>query len=323
MAEAEAAQCGACNKAYSSQSALRKHWVRQPLCAAWLELQPGLKDYVDAAFALPAIEPERASNAVRCGVCSTTFANVGNLNRHQEANVICGKWAKYQDLRPLLPYVSGTTGSTQLKEGPSNGSTTSMFYAGVASDGTSVYRPVDVLFDAGTGSELDSTCTCTRTQAPFSAPAYSLCHIIWNVFLIDKEFCGKHDMAMVCRDNNIKYVIAILPRETPFQVPNTEWGVEHAVLPYDGHDTTLDTAAFDVQCEEIESRRARREYVAVFCNSGYQRSLPFLCHYLVRHHPDEVPTVERAIDTILPQVDKANFAAQRDEWIRKVQQLQE
>lgn len=33
------------------------------------------------------------------------------------------------------------------------------------------------------------------------------------------------------------------------------------------------------------------------------------------HHADEVPNVEKAIDIILPQVDKAHYATLRDKYI--------
>lgn len=42
--------CDACMRPYRSIANLKKHWSRQPLCVKWMELNPGLKDYVDDVF---------------------------------------------------------------------------------------------------------------------------------------------------------------------------------------------------------------------------------------------------------------------------------
>jgi hypothetical protein len=42
--------------------------------------------------------------------------------------------------------------------------------------------------------------------------------------------------------------------------------------------------------------------VLVFCNNGYQRSIPFLVYYLTNYHSDEVPSIEKAVELILSQL---------------------
>jgi hypothetical protein len=92
-------------------------------------------------------------------------------------------------------------------------------------------------------------------------------------------------------------------------------------MPYDGHTEAVDLEVYDKQCERIEQLRSRRKNVFVFCNSGFQRSLPFLVHYLTAHHADEIPNIERAIDTILPQVDKQAYATAKQEYVDLVKKL--
>lgn len=253
--------CGACQKTYSSAYTLKKHLVRQPLCQRWLDLVPGVKDYVDDKFRLPKAPTESETT---CGVCGETYANVGNLNRHLDSSVVCSKWAMYRDLEPLQAYVGGRKYQT----------------------------------------------------APEALPC-AFHHIIWNVYLTDKEAARGTNLKDACAESKVGYVIAILPEgeDAAFS------GVEVTVLRYSGHEAHLDADAFDVECGKIEDLRRERRNVLVFCNSGYQRSVPFLCHYLVKHHGDEVPTVARAIDIIMPQVDKAGFSSDRNSWIERVETL--
>lgn len=269
-------ECGACNKVYSSKHCLRKHHQRQPLCAKWLTMSPALTSYVNDTLMLPR---DSGHDDLRCGICGTTFANKGNLNRHLDQTLICSKWAVYMEAERLLPYVD-------LKLG----------------------RPLD----------LDDS-DATGRYATFVAPERSCWHIIWNVYLVDKDLANSLDMDAIVTKNNIKYVVALLPNESEY--PESLKSVDHVVMTYEGHTPVLDTAAFDTQCRAIEAYRHKRDNVLVFCNKGYQRSIPFLTYYLTRFHGDEVPTVERAIDLILPQVDKANYTHVRDGCIRDVSRL--
>ena len=174
------------------------------------------------------------------------------------------------------------------------------------------------------------------TLMEWVSPKHKLCHIIWNLFVIDKPFVNKtvpEDLINIVRENNIRYVIAILPGNGAEERYATGLdtlsglGVEHTIMMYEGHDTSLDIDAFDVQCKKIEMYRSTqleggaRCNIFVMCNSGYQRSLPFLCYYLTRYHPDEVPTIAAAVDLILPQVDRENYAAVRDQFVESINRL--
>ena len=110
---------------------------------------------------------------------------------------------------------------------------------------------------------------------------------------------------------NICYIVAILPRSADFLELNKNiQGVPYTVLEYgDTHTATIDKDAFN-SCGAFIDALAKKEgrgNVLVFCNNGYQRSIPFLVYYLTTFHADEVPTVEKALSIILSQVDKANY----------------
>lgn len=155
----------------------------------------------------------------------------------------------------------------------------------------------------------------------FVAPKYSLCHIIWNVFLMDKEYPKLPNFQEIIAENNIKYVVAILPEESVYDETMGKYQLDHTVMKYEGHDMTFDTQQFDEQCAKMEEHRKQRNNIFVYCNNGYQRSIPFLSYYLMKFHNTEAPSVERAIDLILPQVDRENYASLRSSYIESVTRL--
>lgn len=77
------------------------------------------------------------------------------------------------------------------------------------------------------------------------APKYSLCHIIWNVFLVDKEFTKRPEIADILREQNVKYIIAILPNDSADVAWLEKFGVDLHIMRYDGHDTYIDKNEFD------------------------------------------------------------------------------
>lgn len=154
----------------------------------------------------------------------------------------------------------------------------------------------------------------------FDAPKYHLCHIIWNVFLIDKEMAMSDKIKDIMQENRLKYLITILPEDSPHDFVKNICD-SYTIMTYKDHEPFIDKKQFQEQCEVIEEYRKRRENVFVFCNNGYQRSLPFLTYYLYKYHNDEVPSIEKAIDIILPQVDKQNYSQLRDKYIESMNKL--
>lgn len=301
-------ECEACNKHYSNKYNLEKHWVRQPLCKMWLDLKPGIKDYVDDKFNLPLSEDDKKNLDIKCFICNTQFANIGNLNRHLDTSVICGKWKMFKDLEPLSTYIQ-----------PSD----NISYASAIHLN---HERVDHWQEDTLGKDLwqivgsKTQCENSNSYVKFIPQKCSLMHIIWNVFLVDKEVALTPEFACDLAKNNVRYITAIVPKFEDLSILDS-YNVKRSIMEYIGHDVYLDQKRFDEECAIIEDYRKRRENVIVFCNKGYQRSLPFLTYYLVKHHNDEVPTVEKAIDIILPQVDKTNYAAIRKQMIENVEQI--
>lgn len=123
------------------------------------------------------------------------------------------------------------------------------------------------------------------------------------------------------------HILAILPEASAMPATTAALGVPTTVLEYGtAHEPTLTAeqrAAFDAAGSLIDAQAqaATRGSVLVFCNSGYQRSIPFLSYYLTSRHAEEAPTVARAVDLILPQVDREGYSASRAGWISSVSQV--
>lgn len=105
-------RCDACDKSYSSLYNLKNHLKRQPLCQKWIDMHPGLKDYIDDKFMLPMNDLEKEIKNTKCFICNTDFANVGNLNRHLDNSIICSKWSMYKELEPLNGYIESAIHTT-------------------------------------------------------------------------------------------------------------------------------------------------------------------------------------------------------------------
>ena len=283
------ADCHACGKTYAS---LEKHHARQPMCAEWLALSPGLaKRFVDG-------REGKFDDWARteCPGCKQMYSNVGNLNKHLDKSTCCRKWRMYAELKGIDDFQPAYSEPAKHAE-----------------------------------------------VAPQDPHARYAMHIIWNLFLTDRDSVEAAELATMLSGLRIRHVVAMLPEEGGAEVEGVKVreavaaveaaaaaeGVGVREMRYADHASAgdrdglgaafgVDLGAYDETCDFIEAARAARENVLIFCNNGYQRSVPFLCHLLTTRHADEVPNVAKAVDLVLPQVDRQNYARLRDETIDKV-----
>lgn len=160
--------------------------------------------------------------------------------------------------------------------------------------------------------------------ATFEAPPPSkVYHIIWNILLADKQFPLT---SQNLQENKIGNIIAILPSKDDFEKLYSG-DINTIVIEYgDIHEPFIDKPNFQKIGQFIDdlARNAKnysKRNVLIFCNNGYQRSVPFLVYYLTHFHPDECPTISKAIDLILPQVDKLNYLSLRENTIEAVNKI--
>jgi hypothetical protein len=160
--------------------------------------------------------------------------------------------------------------------------------------------------------------------AVFEAPPPSmLYHIIWNILLADKQF--PLTLESLC-ENKIGHIVAFLPSKNDFEKIAGK-DIQATVIEYgDKHEPFINTKQYEETCSFIDnlarnSKDDSERNVLVFCNNGHQRSIPFLVYYLTRFHSDECPSISKAIDLIIPQVDKLNYLSLREKTIKDVTKI--
>ncbi len=149
-------------------------------------------------------------------------------------------------------------------------------------------------------------------------------HIIWNLLLADKQVKLTRELLDA---EKVCHIIAILPNEQTFSeliIPDEISSFPYTVLEYgDQHVPVIDKQKFD-ECGAFINSIAKKEgyrNVLIFCNNGYQRSIPFLVYYLTTFHSDEVPTIEKALSIILSQIDRENYHENMPKMVENVTTL--
>ena len=252
---------------------------------------------------------------IPCIACNKTYKNKYNLIKHHKRQPLCSEWVK---LKPgIKDYINEKfLVPIDTTEGVLGENTTRCVTCGVEFANVGNFnRHYETSTICQKWSMLETYSDFMEKYEAFIAPKYSLCHIIWNLFMIDKDLPITEEMI---KDNNIKYIIGILPDENIYNEKFKDHNIDHHIMLYEDHNMNLDITVFDEQCIKIEEYRKDRGNIFLFCNNGYQRSIPFLCYYLVKYHTNEAPDIAKAIDLILPQVDKNNYANIRDAYIESM-----
>lgn len=261
-------QCKGCYKYYVSNTGLLQHMQRSPMCAKWISI---LEE--DNKFSKDIQEMYSVSNnkihGNTCGSCGTVYSNLGNLNKHLENSVVCKKIVEHEK---------------QL-----------------------MYKKLDEMQGLGNIGPADDPIREKHVSIP-EASKSKIVHIIWNVFLTDKT--QVKDLDYEIKMNNIGYIICILPNKNIYKTIKPSVEIEHCVIEYEDHNpiiTKVMSEKFEECYDKIEHFQKQRKNTLVFCNSGYQRSLPFICKYLTSRHNDEIQNIDKALDIVLFQTDKENY----------------
>ena len=155
-----------------------------------------------------------------------------------------------------------------------------------------------------------------------SPPPTSIHHIIWNIVITDKLTTLNQD---IIEQNKIKHILAILPETDDFLKLNTDiQDMPYDVLSYGSdHNMDINFDLYDEYSKKIDdiAKISDIRNVLIFCNNGFQRSIPFIVYYLINYHKDEVPTIEKAIELILSQIDRDNFMKIKDDMINNITKL--
>ena len=109
-------------------------------------------------------------------------------------------------------------------------------------------------------------------------------HIIWNIFLMDKEHILTEDEVT---KNNVAHILAILPSDEEYTQTTT---CSHAIMPYDGHSMDIDTELYDTHIKTIESFRAERKNVGSSAALSRAATARCMCQRTTCRHADRAST---------------------------------
>ena len=160
-------------------------------------------------------------------------------------------------------------------------------------------------------------------------PYESLAQPIINIVAENIAICDKHIQFTreYISTNHIGHIVCILPSHVIANdiLANVKGLVEYTVLDYgDVHEPGLDPRSdkvvamidelskkFIEESKEINKERTNPENyvdwakkVLIFCNNGYQRTIPFLVHYLMKQKGF---TLEEAVEKCLNAKDRNQF----------------
>lgn len=298
-------ECKSCERTYSTKGNLQNHYKTFQICEKMSRIPDKIPTKIDNTQMKQWLEDMQENEKLpyQCISCDKHFSNKGNVNRHIKQNKQCMKWIYLQNagtntnIIPMKPIKQGICDN-------------------IFNDNDTIVSSPDQ-FKHGICDNI------VNNHDTFVAPPDDgLIHIIWNVFLTNKLINITPDLL---KQNNITRIIAILPNQHEYdKVINFE--VDHKVMVYQGHSQNISESTIQewkTECEMIDkyNRLENKENILVFCNNGYQRSVPFLSYYLMHYHSNECPSLQHALNIILPQLDKQNFAKNSIEYHKNLSQL--
>jgi hypothetical protein len=91
-------------KVFSTRTALQSHYVKNPECVKWNELQIEQSDFISPKRGihlwlydiLEQIIAESPEKSLQCKFCNKTFINKGNHRKHFNTSTVCNRLAFYQ-----------------------------------------------------------------------------------------------------------------------------------------------------------------------------------------------------------------------------------
>jgi len=99
-------KCAACTKTFATDSSLKRHHKRNPVCLKWISL-PENREVTNLAQGLHLIVDDILKKAMsgnyylECQYCKSKFTNTGNHHKHFNTATVCNRLA-FQEFKKIF-----------------------------------------------------------------------------------------------------------------------------------------------------------------------------------------------------------------------------
>lgn len=299
-------KCIACEKIYTTED-IENHYKRSPLCKSWENYIENGDVYASIINDMCEIIKETKEEEFKC-VCGNFYETKGGYQKHLRTHKECMKKNYYNQLKNKEEKNKSESTSLNLIN--------TYFDKELGKLGSNIF---DNIIDKPVGSNN------YEVQYPFPENTknnFDIFHIIWNLYLSDKESIKNDMFENTLFDLKINYIILIFPEEYNLNIKDKSIKID--TLIYEKNSNIISKIEYKKynECYDLMERyQKERKNILIICNSGYQRSIPFICKYLITRHQDEVPDLERAINICLSQLDKTNFMNIKNSTITNLKTL--
>lgn len=131
----------------------------------------------------------------------------------------------------------------------------------------------------------------------------SLTYMTKNLYVSDKYILLNNQLL---KEKNISHIVCLLPTQEIADelTKDVKRDFHITLLDYgDVHEPGLDKRTKET-CDMIEEV-TKEKNVLIFCNNGYQRTMPFLFYYLTKYKGE---SFEKAAHNILGSLDSRNWS---------------
>jgi len=275
----------------------------------------------------------------KCDACEREYTSTGNLNKHLKQNNLCFEWLKQNinetDRYKIIQNDYNITNKIEgFREGEFKCNQCQKCFSTQSNLNKHMIRSVickkwnDLNINKQTSNNLnninaENSYIYENNYSSFKPPTDNLIHVIWNIFLCDKYQDINKELI---ENNKIGYIISILPTKEDYKEYIEPELVKHSTIEYfDNHEETIDAKLLQIyqeQCDQIEIVR-KEEYrnIIIFCNNGFQRSIPFICYYLLKYHPNEYSSLVTVLNLVLSKVQNTSTPAYIEEYTQLLSKL--
>lgn len=293
-------KCLACEKTYNID--INEHYNRNPTCENWVNMLNGKDYYAKSIQKLLKSSKDIYSNT--CDICSKSYKSRNSFLKHCREHPECKKTKWYNEIKKGAHCESDHDGVRWMD-----------FEESMHNNNNE--HPINFSYSNKAEKQFSLCEKINKTQS------VKLHNIIWNIYLTDKSYIN--DLKDGININNIKYLICILPNKTSISINREIVDEMNGNIDYlyygNNHSSIISNKTLYQFNKCYDKLQKNKQNTLILCNAGYQRSIPFICYYLLNRYSDEIPCLEKAVELCLTKINKQNVNIMKDLTVSTLRKL--